>query len=134
MESRRLVIDTETTGLTPGTHEIIEFTALDTVFYTKENGLMDYEVRHKFTSLIKPDRLSIMSDEAMKVNGIDLAELGKAPRPMAVRGNFYSWWKEVFEGDGDIIVLGQNFAGFDKPFLELFFGKAAFDEMFYYRH
>lgn len=119
----RAVVDTETTGLKPGFNEVIE---LGVVFFDDNftpNGL-------KFVTQIKPVWPCNFHPKAREANGIDLDKINDNLTPNIVRANFLEWKNNLF-GDAKIISLGHNYT-FDKGFLEAFFTKDLYDEIFHY--
>lgn len=115
-------IDTETTGLNEGIHEIVQIA----IVIVDE----DFNYVDKFTSLIRPMHESNIDEEALKINRLKLSDLVKAPTPLQVRNAFYQWHEEVHDGI-KIEPLGHNYS-FDQAFLKLFFGNM-YRERFYYK-
>ncbi len=118
-------IDLETTGLNSNIHEICSITVAVVEDFKADN-------KRTFTSLIQPVRWASISDEAMKVNGITLEELRRAPTRMQVLSNLNSWWDGVLQAEV-MIPQGFNYNGFDKTFLVAFLGKDRYDNMFHYQ-
>jgi DNA polymerase III epsilon subunit-like protein len=118
-----MVIDTETTGLTAGRHEIVSIAAV----VVDEKTM---EATDKFESLIKPMHESHIDPEAMKKNKLKIEDLRVAPTPIQVRNCFYQWHDEMYDGER-ISPLGHNYS-FDKGFLKLFFGDDIYNERFSY--
>ena len=119
-----VAIDTETTGLVEGKHEIIQvaITCFNPDF--KPTGI-------RFLSYIKPLRPELAHNEAMTINGLCLSELIKeAPTPNQVRAALLNWKEELF-GEEKLFPLGHNYS-FDKGFLKLFL-KDLYDAMFHYK-
>jgi len=130
---RYISIDLETTGLDHESHEIIQIGAVcaDIVLDDSTNQFVVKEVGN-FSSLIKPVFTNNISKEAMKVNCLAKQDLDVAPSSHTVRGDFIEWWEEVLGGE-KMLVLGQNYGGFDKPFLEKFL-QIFYDRMFDYHN
>jgi DNA polymerase III epsilon subunit-like protein len=121
-------IDIETTGLEHEGHEIVQIgIVLAKVYWNGEKWC--WEEGQNFTSLIRPIMTNNIDPEAMKINGLSKAELSSAPRPHTVRADLNEWWLDIT--DKKKIILGQNFGGFDKPFLQKFLGRF-YDSMFDY--
>ena len=134
MNTKRYIsIDLETTGLDHESHEIIQIGAVcaDIVLDDSTNQFVVKEVGN-FSSLIKPVFTNNISKEAMKVNCLAKQDLDVAPSSHTVRGDFIEWWEEVLGGE-KMLVLGQNYGGFDKPFLEKFL-QIFYDRMFDYHN
>lgn len=93
--------DTETTGLEPGRHEIIEVAII---------RVLPEGNREVFTSKIKPARLSEASPKALEINGYTDDAWADAPAFSAVAERITGMLK------GSVIV-GHN-VGFDIGFLE----------------
>ena len=119
------VIDLETTGLNAGSHEIVEISLMIVDSKTLK------EVS-RFTSMVKPRRLTLVSDKAMKVNGLKFADLAKAPTSEVVRGRIYEWIEDL-NLKSKLTPCGYNYS-FDGKFLELFFGKIEYGYLFKYWH
>ena len=117
-----MIIDTETTGKTAGKHEVISLSALA---ITDDWNQLSY-----FTSLVKPRRLALVTDEAMKVNQLKLADLSSAPTSEQVRSSFLEW-REDFPTMDKVLLVGWN-PSFDIPFLKMFFGEVEYDALFKY--
>jgi len=117
-------IDIETTGLTAGVHEIVEITIIlhDEKFIPLE----------KFTSQIRPMKPELAEEKAIEVNNLNLTKLKDAPTPPMVRNAFFQWHEEIVKNK-QIFPLGQNYGGFDKGFIKLFFGHF-YDDYFYYKN
>jgi len=121
-----IVIDLETTGLVSSVSEIIEIGMLHIRF----NEDYSYEVLSKFHSLIQPMKKGLINPKAMKKNGIQKDELFKARLPQEIRGDLFEWWEDCLGGQV-CDIIGHNFQGFDKSFLQLFLGEA-YAKMFDY--
>jgi DNA polymerase III epsilon subunit-like protein len=112
----RAAVDIETTGLSKGQDEIIELAFLP---FNE-----DFTIISKFVTYVKP--LRGIKAAAFAVNGISFEMVENAPTPLQVRGAFLDW-KENILGEGKIELLGQNVCGFDRPFLDYFFGDISND-------
>lgn len=76
MKSQRLAfIDTETTGLNPDVHELIQVgcVLVDQNWETKD-GSPKFEIVEEFELKIKPERISDADPVALRVNGYDPSE------------------------------------------------------------
>jgi DNA polymerase-3 subunit epsilon len=94
-------IDCETTGVTPGEHDIIEICVIRTT--------QDLKIKRKFCSLVRPLNWSF-NDEAMTKNNISYTELSfNAPTFKQIYGKLY----DVIN---NTILVGHNVA-FDIRFL-----------------
>lgn len=119
-----VAVDIETTGLKAGVHDIIEFAVLE---YDETNG---EATGLKFVSRMRPINPKMINEKAMAINKIPLRELEYAPTPMSVRKMFIEWKNELF-GDMRFRVLGTNYDGFDRRFLELWLGDF-YEDIFHY--
>ena len=119
-----VVIDTETTGKTAGTHEMIQLSALVA-------DVVNWKTVSSFSSLIQPRRWSLIDKEAMKVNQISIEDLKKAPFSETVRGQFLEWWSDLGL-ESVIYPAGWNYS-FDRDFLKVMFGEAEYNSLFYYK-
>lgn len=100
------ILDTETTGLNPKIHEIIEFAAL--MYEETENGGFDLKRKIKFK--IKPKNIHLAESTALKVNGYEPEKWEKA-KPIE---KHLLTIKEIIESSD--ILLGQNLI-FDLRFI-----------------
>ena len=116
-------IDTETTGLNNGLHEIV---AVSCVAFELETFKL---IEPKFEMMVKPLHPDRTDPKALEVNGLNLKELEKAAHPNIVSGRFQIWWENVLDGE-KINPLAHNW-GFDKGFLEAWLGEK-FTTMFHY--
>ena len=105
-------IDTETSGLIAGYHNLLEVAVVP----ADKNFKPFLE---PFNVFIKPENNNI-SPEAIKVNGVDLDELNKTGMTVSEsRQAWYDWYnKNVIENGYDIILpIGHNYAQFDYSFI-----------------
>lgn len=117
-----VAVDTETTGLEAGVHEIVSICLI----IHDEN----FNEVSRFTSTIRPMHPILIEDDALQVNGFTRKEVKDFPTPMEVKNNLLEWF-EPFRGDKGLIPLGHNFS-FDKGFLQIFFGDF-YNDLFYYK-
>lgn len=107
------VLDTETTGLDPKQHEIIQFAAVR--LFLKEDGSVN--ITDKIDIKIAPRNIGLASPHALRVNGYtENAWVGSLPmdKHLDVIQNFIS---------GVDFLLGQNLI-FDMRFLERAFANS----------
>lgn len=100
------ILDTETTGLNPNVHEIIEFAAL--MYEPLENG--DFSLKRKVKFRVKPKNLHLAEETALKVNGYNPDKWFKAK----FIENHLDTIKEIVESSD--MLLGQNLI-FDLRFI-----------------
>ncbi len=127
MQTKLIVVDLETTGLTAGVHEIVEIACLMVSIKRDCKGML-FDIIDEYHTLVKPFRPELVEEEAFELNNLSLEKLEKAPTPMEVRLDFDAWLElhdfPFFE------VIGHNYGGFDKEFFKLFLGndyKGTFD-------
>lgn len=101
------VFDTETTGLNPDIHEILEVGFIS--FILDENG-NDYLLK-EYESKIMPSRIHLANEKALEVNGYSYSAWKDAPTFLEEYKNI----KRIIE-ESDIL-LGQNLI-FDIRFLD----------------
>lgn len=113
-----LVVDTETGGLDPAVHCIIEIAA---AHVTIEGWVVT--VHDRFNVRTLPDRA--VDPQAAAVNGYTPERWADTalPMPIAAR-DFLAWIAELPEG---LIWTGSNVTGFDLPFLRSDFARAGFE-------
>lgn len=100
------VIDTETTGLDPDIHEIIQIAAITYVLDAEGNRY----VMKKWEKKINPQQLHTASEKALQVNGFTIEEWVGSPNALEVLPEV----KEIIEGSD--VLLGQNLI-FDLNFI-----------------
>lgn len=135
------VIDTETTGLDPHFHEMIQICILplDSNFKPlrdKEgNGVMPFYIN------IKPEHPERISPEAMKVNQLSFTELARTGKDrLAAIDLFEKWVNDKLDlgvnkygTPKKIMPLGQNYQ-FDKGFISRWLGDELYREYFHYHY
>lgn len=98
------VVDTETTGLDPIKHEIIDI------------SILDWEGRSLFTTKIRPVRMDTADEEALRINGYNESKWKNAP-------TFEQVADKIFSSLDQSVMLGHNVA-FDRRFVDEAFRKA----------
>ena len=126
-------IDTETTGLDPSIHEMIQICILP----------LDSDIKPRqdvipFYMELKPENPECMSVEAFKITGIDIHKLcANGMDRMKAIDLLEEWIKKLdlptTRGGypKKIMPLGQNYA-FDKAFMLKWLGFSTYEEMFFY--
>ncbi len=94
-----VVVDVETTGLTPRAHEVIEIGAVKVV---------DGQIQDRFHRMLRPSRS--VSKTSYEITGIRPEELEGAPLPEEV-------WREFFQFSQGCVLAAHN-AQFDMGFLQ----------------
>lgn len=121
------VVDCETTGKVAGWNDIIQvcFMPLTPLFEPHP----DFP---EFYKTIRPKRPENIEPEAMKVNGLNLEEVMKAPEPEVVAEEFNRWFEslKLFPGKR-LLPLAQNWA-FDRNFCAEWLGEDAFNNAISY--
>jgi len=129
------VIDTETTGLDPRYHEMIQICilALDSSLKPRRDVMPFY------IELI-PDHPQRADPEAMKVNRMDFAKIGQRGHDREKAKDMLEEWIQKLKLPSTkygkpkkILPLGQNYA-FDKGFMTAWLGVEMYDEFFHYSH
>ena len=100
------VLDTETTGLDPDIHEIIQIATISYVV----SGEGDRYVTKKYEKKINPQQLHTASEKALEINGFSLEEWKGSSNALEVMLET----KEIIEGSD--ILVGQNLI-FDLNFI-----------------
>ena len=106
-----LFFDLETTGLDKDNHTILEIAIVKTNW--------EGEVLSTFETKIKPSPADIIKahPKALEINGFTEEDWRNAPPPEDVLDAIQAQF------EGKHIIVGQNIAGFDIPFLTVFFEK-----------
>jgi len=126
-----VVFDTETTGLVPGYHEVIEIGAV----------VLNSEIEPdpdapRFNILIYPEHKERATEEAMKINGITEHELNvRGVSKQEARIMFDRWASSLTPGGKwkGLLPLAQNWP-FDRGFLSNFLTPEVFGKLFYYEY
>ena len=133
--SQICAIDTETTGLNPHFHEIIQLCILplDSNLYPRQDVLPFYVE-------IIPENPERIDPEAMKVNKLNLEKLLRNGFDQEKVKDLLEQWIEKlglpytkYGNRKKIIPLGQNYA-FDKAFIINWLGAELYNEFFHYHH
>lgn len=129
------VIDTETTGLDPTIHEMIQICILPL-----DSDCLPRQDVIPFYIELKPDNPEAVSREALRVHGIDIRKIcASGMDRLAAIDLFEDWFKKLglptTRGGYPkrIMPLGQNYA-FDKAFMLKWLGFATYEEYFFYHY
>jgi DNA polymerase III epsilon subunit-like protein len=122
-------IDTETTGLSPGHHDIIEVAVVPL-----DANLDPMKDVIPFDTLIKPKRPQNVDPKAMAVNKIKLEDLEiNGLDPWRAGDLFWEWFQKLQLAPGKKIVpLGKNWA-FDAGFIKDWLQPQMFNDVFHHR-
>jgi len=123
-------IDTETTGNDPKIHEVIEIAivALDSNFIPRTDML-------PFNIKIKPDKLEYISNEAMKINKINLPNLILTGFERFKAADLLDeWFAQLKLAPGKKILPLAQFWTYDKEFIKEWIGIENFDFIFDYHY
>lgn len=134
-ENQLCAIDTETTGLTPYYHEIVQICILPLT--------ADIEVRNDvnpFYIEIIPEFPERADPKAMNINGLNFAKIGQRGHDKEAAKDLLTAWVDKlglgytkFGNRKKILPLGQNYA-FDMSFLKAWLGASAYDDIFFYHY
>lgn len=117
-------VDVETTGLLDAYHDLIQVAVLPL-----DHNLDPLPVAPFYANLrpLHPERAD---PEAMKVNGLDMADLMLAPSAVQVADHFDEWFERLNIGVfKKLVYLTQN-APFDVSFLRQWLGIQGFEKYF----
>ena len=123
-------IDTETTGLDPRRHDIIQIAILPL------NDQIQPDKRFMpFNIHIKPSRPENIEAKAMQVNKINLAHLMLHGMDSFQAADLLDEWFEKLRLPlgRKIVPLGQNYA-FDREFMREWLGHLNYDHLFHYHY
>lgn len=130
--NQMVVIDTETTGLEAGWHEMIQVCMLPL-----DSNLNPRKDVNPFYILVKPDHPERADKKAMEVNQLTFAEIGQKGHDRIAAIDLFQKWVEKlglpytkYGNRKQIIPLGQNYA-FDKGFIEHWLGVDMYVTNFY---
>jgi DNA polymerase III subunit epsilon len=118
-ESILAFIDTETTGLNPEKHEVIEIGVVLVRQTMREGRGPSLELIEEIEMKIKPQRLEDAEDEALRINGYNDADWIFAPELKPAM----EMLAKKLEG---AVMVAHNIC-FDAPFLEKCFERAGVD-------
>lgn len=124
-------VDTETTGLVAGFHDVIEVAVvpLDADLQPMK-GILPFEM------FLHPKRPQNIAGEAMKVNGIDLAKVQvEGFDPWSGAERFDDWFRNklCLAQGRKIAPLAMNWP-FDSGFLKDWLGPSTFNDLFHYHY
>lgn len=119
-------LDIETTGVTPGYHEIVQIAIVPL------DDDLDPQDRSPFYMLVKPEHPERAMREAMQVNQLKMADLMQAPTQVQVQDTLEEWFQALeLPQDKRLIALTQN-GEFDIPFIKVWLGEVAYHRYFCY--
>ena len=128
-------IDTETTGLLSGYHEIIQICILPL-----DSNIKPREDVTPFYIEIKPEHKERADPKAMKVNRLDFTTIARRGHDVeAAKGLLEKWIDGLglpstkFGTRKKLIPLGQNY-GFDRAFITEWLGPELYDELFHHEY
>jgi len=113
-----IVVDVETSGLNPNIHSLLSIGAID--FSNQMNT---------FYGELAPISNRSYTDEALKVNGIDIEEWKEKQYPTLVMTNFSNWLERI---EDNTILAGHN-PTFDLNFVQLYAGLCGVNMPFRHR-
>ena len=108
----KCAIDCETTGLVAGYNEIISIAIVP----LNDDFSINTDIK-PFVTDVRPEMPDHAHPKALEVNGRTLEELNEAPLRSDTISAFNDWFTEHV-APNKIQPLGQNFAGFDKAFIQ----------------
>jgi DNA polymerase III epsilon subunit-like protein len=118
------VVDIETTGETPGYHEIVQ------VAVVPLDSNLDPLPSSPFNMFIKPEHLERAVPDAMRSHGISLAKLEGCPTKDQVADCLTEWWRALrLPFDRRLIALTQN-GQFDIPHMKAWLGESRYNDYF----
>ena len=123
-------VDTETTGLDPEKHDVIQLAILPLGPDMKPNK--NYL---PFNMHIRPDHPETVDPKAMSVNKIDLNWIMQHGIDSFQAADLLDEWfdKLNLPINKRILVIGQNYC-FDKAFLQQWLGALSYDRLFHYHY
>jgi DNA polymerase III epsilon subunit-like protein len=129
------VMDTETTGLDPAYHEVIQFCCLpvDSNFVPMKGIL-------PFYCNLKPEYPERVDPKALEINKLKLTDIMvNGLERMQAAALFEKWFEKLnircnkFGNPNKITALGQNLA-FDIPFVKAWLGVEEYERYFHYHY
>lgn len=121
------VVDTETTGLIAGYHDLVQICILPL-----NSDLDPLEGVSPFYMNMKPEHPERASRVAMRINGLDLDKLKRCPTKVQVADALDVWFKGLNLPLGKKLVFLTQNAPFDLAFLKDWLGQELF-EMYFQR-
>jgi DNA polymerase III epsilon subunit-like protein len=121
-------IDTETTGLDPLVHEILEICILPLNSDLKPlDGIMPFNI------FIRPENTNTIDAAALKVSGYSIEQVMQMGiDPLKAIDYFEEWFEKLkLPLNKKIVPLGHNYA-FDKAFIQKWMGNVAYNHYFDY--
>jgi DNA polymerase III epsilon subunit-like protein len=129
-------IDCETTGLQPYLQEVVEVAIVPLHADFTINA--DIE---PFVTPVKPEHFDTITQQALDVNGKTVEQLETFPTRIETVRSFVKWYEENVGKRQlkNIVPLGHNFGGFDKPFISAWLDPASkhgnvFSAFFHYHY
>lgn len=106
-------VDTETTGLRAGYHDVIQVAVLPLNADLKPSGI------EPFNLIFKPDNPKHIAKRAMEVNKITMKQIYDSPSPETAWFIFEDWYEKNVKANGykKILPIGQNLK-FDEGFIK----------------
>lgn len=129
------VIDTETTGLKAGFHDVIEVCIIPLDCNIQPLKELNGKPLMPFMVELQPKRPNNIDPEALSVNKKTLVEImGRGLDPWYAADLFEKWWEDLKLPFGKRITpLGQNYA-FDRGFLVDWLGDENYNQFFHYHY
>ena len=121
------VVDTETTGLTDGYHDLIQVAVLP----LSEDLDPSAEIS-PFYCNIRPDYPARATKQAMEKNGLDMDMLMSCPGREEVAEMFDEWYQDLCLPLGKRLIWLTHNATHDIPFMRAWLGDAGFHRYFYW--
>lgn len=115
MSIKYLFCDTETTGIDPSKHGIIQISGLIDI---------DGEVQETFDIKVQPFKNQLISKESMKINGVTTEDLNNHLLPQEgydALMQVFSKYVSKFDRTDKFFLVGYNSNKFDDTFLRKFF-------------
>lgn len=129
-----VAIDTETTGLDPRTHDIIQ-----ACFMPLYNNFAPNKEIKPFFITIQPKHFQDTPEylesiaPAMKVNKLDIKKVMREGIEAHQASKLFDKWWELYSHNEPMQVLGQNFP-FDRGFLIEWLGQECYRQYFHHRY